>query len=186
MLVAKQSAVKTVTVGPVLDADGVAVTTAVVGDFKISKNGGAPAALNGSATLTHRHTGKYSLALTATDLDIVGTVEITMDATTNDCPIKEIQVVEESVYDGLYASGAVLINETDVATALLDLADAIETGITPRKAIRLMSAILGGLVSGAQSGSEVFKGLGQASGGTTRATVTADSSGNRSAVSLNL
>ena len=42
--------------GPVLDVDGTASTDRVVGDFKISKNGGSPAALNGSATLTHRAT----------------------------------------------------------------------------------------------------------------------------------
>jgi hypothetical protein len=106
MIIAKQSTARTVTVGPVLDADGVAVTGGVVGDFKISKNGGAPAALDGSATLTHRHTGHYSLALTANDLDTVGQAEVVIDDTVNACPMKEITVVEEAVYDAIFAASA--------------------------------------------------------------------------------
>ena len=106
MLIARQSTAVIVTVGPVLDASGVAVTTAVVGDFKISKGGGAPAALNGSATLTHRNTGHYSLSLTTTDTNTVGGLEVVIDKTTDACPVKEIQVVEEAVYDALFAASA--------------------------------------------------------------------------------
>lgn len=106
MIPARQSTAIIVTVGPVLDADGVAVTGSVVGDFKASKNGGAPAALNGSATLTHRHTGYYSLSLTTSDTDTVGSLEITCDDTVNACPIKEIQVLEEAIYDAIYAASA--------------------------------------------------------------------------------
>ena len=106
MIFAKQSTAIIVTVGPVLDADGVAVTGGVVGDFKISKNGGAPAALDASATLTHRHTGFYSLSLTATDVNTVGTAEVVIDDTVNACPMKEIQVVEGTTYDALFADSA--------------------------------------------------------------------------------
>lgn len=106
MVIVRQSTARTVTIGPVLDADGAAVTDAVIGDFKISKNGGAPAALNGSATLTHRNTGHYSLALTTSDLDTVGQAEIVIDDTTNACPVKEVTVVEEAVYDALYVASA--------------------------------------------------------------------------------
>jgi hypothetical protein len=106
MVIARQNTARTVTVGPVLDADGAAVTDGVVGDFKLAKNGGAPAALDGSATLTHRHTGFYSLALTANDLDTVGQAEVVIDDTTNACPVKELTVVEEAVYDALFAASA--------------------------------------------------------------------------------
>jgi hypothetical protein len=111
-----------VTVGPVLDADGVAVTGGVVGDFKISKDGGAPAALNGSATATHRHTGFYSLALTASDLDTVGTAEITIDDTVNSMAMKEISVVEEAVYDALFAASANAFTGAAGSSALTALA----------------------------------------------------------------
>jgi hypothetical protein len=107
MLIARQSTARTVTVGPVLDADGVAVTDAVVADFEGSVNGGDPAALNGSATLTHRGVGFYSLALTATDLATVGSFEVCINDTTNACPMKEITVVEEAVYDALFGASAV-------------------------------------------------------------------------------
>jgi hypothetical protein len=133
-LIAKQSTAKIVTVGPVLDADGVAVTDGVVGDFKISKNGAAPAALNGSATLTHRHTGFYSLSLTTSDTDTVGTAEVTIDDTVNSCPIKELQVVEEDIAAGLYESGATLITEANINeqcdTAISDVG--LTTTITGR------------------------------------------------------
>jgi hypothetical protein len=107
MIIARQSTARIVMVGPVLDADGVAVTNGVVGDFKISKNGGVPAALNGSATLTHRHTGFYSLSLTASDLDTVGQAEVVIDDTVNACPTKEITVIEEAAYDAVFAASAV-------------------------------------------------------------------------------
>lgn len=105
-ITARQSTARIVTVGPVLDANGVAVTNGVVAEFKISKNGATPAALNASATLTHRHTGNYSLALTASDLDTIGSAEITLDDTVNATGIKEITVIEEAVYDLFYADGS--------------------------------------------------------------------------------
>jgi len=73
-----------------------------------------------------------------------------------------------------------------IAAALLDLADAIETGITVRKLMRAMGAKTAGLISGAGTGTEVLKGLGQASGGTTRLTATVDGSGNITDWTVNL
>lgn len=70
------------------------------------------------------------------------------------------------------------------ADALLDRADAIETGMTLRQAHRLATALLGGEVSGARTGTEVFRNA--VADTKTRATVTVDSSGNRSAVSTDL
>ena len=106
MIYARQSTAIIVTIGPCLDADGVADTGVLVGAILISKNGQAPAALNGSATLTHRNTGYYSLSLTATDVNTVGTVEVVINDTTTACPIKDIQVVEPATYDVLFADAA--------------------------------------------------------------------------------
>jgi hypothetical protein len=106
VLIARQSTAKIVTVGPILDADGVAVTDSVIADLKLSKNGGAPAAFNGSATLTHRHTGYYSLSMTTSDADTVGSGEVTCDDTVNTMPMKEFVVVEEAVYDAMFAASA--------------------------------------------------------------------------------
>lgn len=73
-----------------------------------------------------------------------------------------------------------------IAAALLDLANGIESGVTLRQSQRAVAAILAGIISGAGSGTEVFKAIAAASGGTTRVTVTVDASGNRSAITLNL
>ena len=129
MIYARQSTAIIVTVGPVLDANGVAVTGGVVADYKISKNGGAPAALNGSATYTHRHTGYGSLSLTASDVDTVGTAEITMDDTVNACPIKEIQVLEPAVYDALFADTAPGYLQPTTAGRTLDVTATGAAGI---------------------------------------------------------
>jgi hypothetical protein len=104
-MITRQSTARTILVGPVLDATGAAKTDEVVGSIKITKNGSVGAA-NGSATLTHDHAGKYLLALTATDLDTVGVLEISLNSGTNDMPVKGLNVVETAIWDALFADGA--------------------------------------------------------------------------------
>ena len=70
---------------------------------------------------------------------------------------------------------------TEIANAVWGLTDGTESGVTPIQALRYCSAILVGKVTGAGTGTEVFKGIGTT---TTRVTVTADASGNRSGVTL--
>jgi hypothetical protein len=65
-----------------------------------------------------------------------------------------------------------------VANALLDAANAVD-GKTPRQALRIISAILAGRISGAGSGTETFRGLDDQHD---RVIVTADVSGNRTNV----
>lgn len=69
----------------------------------------------------------------------------------------------------------------EIADALLDRADAIETGETPRMAWRHALAAMAGVLSGAATTTVVIKGAGVA---TTRITATVDADGNRSAVTL--
>lgn len=66
-----------------------------------------------------------------------------------------------------------------VATAMLDLADGIEANITLRDAIRIIAAAVAGLLSGAGTDTERFKGLDKV---TTRLTVRADEKGNRTEI----
>lgn len=83
--------------------------------------------------------------------------------------------------------GTLLVTERDnVATALLDLADAVESGISIRNFCRAVGAVVSGLISGAGTGVETFKGLGELAGGITRVTVEADVEGNRTVITLNL
>lgn len=101
-MITEQSAVRTIMVGPILDADGVAKTDEVVASIKIAKNG-TVGALDGSATLTHDHTGNYKLALTANDLDTLGIVEFSLDSGTNSMGIVRLEVVPSNIFDALIA-----------------------------------------------------------------------------------
>jgi hypothetical protein len=66
------------------------------------------------------------------------------------------------------------------ADALLDRANAIETGVTPRGVLRIAGAILGGKLSGAGTGTETFRNTVQDS--KDRIVATVDASGNRTAI----
>lgn len=68
-----------------------------------------------------------------------------------------------------------------VADALLDRANAVETSLTVRNALRAMSAMLFGRVTGAQTGTEVFREA--VADVKARVTITDDATGNRSVVS---
>jgi hypothetical protein len=151
MIIARQSTARTIMVGPVLDAAGVAVTDGVVADFEGSVNGGDPVALNGSATLTHRGVGFYSLALTAADLATVGSFEVVINDTVNTCPIKPITVVEEAVYDAHFASGALgfLAAADDATLAAIAAVDAkIDIIDTTAAAILVDTAEIGAAGAG--------------------------------------
>lgn len=67
------------------------------------------------------------------------------------------------------------------AAALLDLANGIETSITPRQALRLMLAASAGKLSGAATTTIVIRNVGDSKD---RITATVDASGNRSAVTV--
>jgi hypothetical protein len=69
-----------------------------------------------------------------------------------------------------------------IATALLDLANGVESGATVRTALKAMSAIIAGEVTDAGTGVEIFQAF--ENPGTTRVTVTVDGSGNRSDVTV--
>ena len=66
------------------------------------------------------------------------------------------------------------------ADGLLDRANALETGLTMRQAWRFAMSVLGGKLSGAGTGTEVFRNAVQDS--KTRVTATVDGSGNRTAI----
>ncbi len=150
-------------VGPVLDADGVAVTDGVVADFEGSVNGGDPAALNGSATLTHRGVGFYSLALTATDLATVGSFQVLINDTVNACPMKDITVVEEAVYDAFYAASAVgyVANQPVDVNTIKTQTVTCAAGVTIRADVGAAAApgAANGMLVGGSNAATTFAGL---------------------------
>lgn len=79
------------------------------------------------------------------------------------------------------AAMTLTVGERDAAAAaLLDLAAAIEAGLTVRQLLRLVGATLAGKVSGAGSGTEVFRNA--VADSKDRVTATVDASGNRTAI----
>lgn len=101
-------------------------------------------------------------------------------------------VVSAGTIDGVSAVGYVVgefsienrtaaMSANAVADALLDRADAIETGWTLRKTIRVIAAAVAGKVSGAGSNAPVFRNLSDTKA---RVSATTDSNGNRLSVTL--
>lgn len=141
-------------------------------DIKLVVNGGASANKN-SGGGTHRVNGVYGVTFDATDTATVGELEVNVNVSGALMVFDKFQVLEEAVYDALFAASAAgylqpttagrtldvdangdveatlsSAQRNAIADALLDRADAIETGLTPRGAWRLGAASDAGKASG--------------------------------------
>ena len=126
MKLLKQSTASTVLVGPVLDANGAAVTTAVVGDFGIAKNG-TTATLSG-ATVTHVANGYYTIALTTGNTDTVGRLVIYSGNTAHSMATHHWTVLLASVFDAIVTNATNTTGGLATATAAISaFAGAIST-----------------------------------------------------------
>jgi hypothetical protein len=122
----KQSTAATVIVGPVLDSAGAAVTTAVVGDFRLAKEG-TSAVLSG-ATVTHDANGYYLVALTTTNTNTVGRLAIYSNNTAQSMGTTRFMVLLPSVYDALVTNAVNTSGGLPAATgSITTLAGAIST-----------------------------------------------------------
>lgn len=122
----RQSTASTVTVGPVLDSTGAAVTSAVVGDFRISKNG-TTATLSG-ATVTHDANGYYNIALTTGNTDTAGRLVLFSGNTAQSMGAHRFTVLLPSVFDALIANATNATGGLPTATgAISAFAGAIST-----------------------------------------------------------
>lgn len=157
MIPARQSTALELSIGPVLDSSGVAVTDCVVGDFKLKKTTGNFAALNASATLTHVSAGTYDLVLTTSDTDTVGLCSIAIDDTTNACAPVYLQVIEEAVYDALYAASA--LGYVAGATVNVTSWNSVSLGTTNPLPNAVAGASGGLLISGSNSGTTTLGAL---------------------------
>lgn len=83
--------------------------------------------------------------------------------------------------NGISAASLAADAGTELATALLDLANGVETGTTVRQALKILGAALAGKVSGAGTTTITFRNMGDASD---VIVATVDADGNRSAVTL--
>jgi|GEM_PF-1307413 len=122
----KQSTSAVVLVGPVLDASGVAVTTAVIGDFTLTKNG-TSATMSGN-TIAHSHNGHYAITLTAANTDTIGRLTISVNNTAQAMPVFRWDICQPSVYDALFTNATNTTGGLPAATgAITALAGAVST-----------------------------------------------------------
>jgi len=135
---------------------------------------------------------KYAVTLASTDvtgnlpadLQTIKTQTVTCSAAVTIEPfvgsVAAALVVDTSGrVDLVNAPNATALNAA--ADALLDRANAIETGITPRLAWRYVASTTVGVITDAGTGTEIYAGIGVA---TARVTATVDASGDRSAIVL--
>lgn len=121
MQLLKQSTAATVVVGPVLDADGAAVTTATVTNFSIAKNG-TVAALT-SETVTHSANGYYTIALTTGNTDTLGRLDIIVNASTMSMANHRYDVLVAATYDAIVTTGVATGTQSlDIQSRILDSA----------------------------------------------------------------
>lgn len=169
-------------------ADNTGYTTNLLNsEVRLLKPGGTIAnATNGT---THIANGLHRLILTQAEVDTLGVLKIQINQATCYADVKEVMVVPFDPYSG--ASLGLSNLDTAVSTRLattsyentdsfLDKANSIETGVTARGALRLMLAVLAGKVSGAGTGTEIFRnGVADTKN---RVTAIVDTSGNRTSV----
>lgn len=108
MHILKQSTAVDVLIGPFVDSDdGYTAETGLSPSVKLSKNGQALAAKNDATTPVHDADGYYNCELDATDTNTVGTLVLSVVGDATSLPVRhEFQVVEEAIYDSLFAASA--------------------------------------------------------------------------------
>ena len=103
MAYAKLSTARSFLVGPILDADGVAVTNEVVASIKVTKNG-ADDTRDAQSTLTHSHTGHYIYAADVDDFDELGEVVFSLNSGTNAMAPVAFSVLPALTYNTMAAA----------------------------------------------------------------------------------
>ena len=126
----QSTASQEILIGPFLDdTDGKTAETALTianTDIKVWKHGGTTEASKNSGGATHIASGRYYAVLDATDTDTVGMLEVNVHVA-GALPVRRVfQVLEEVVYDALFASSALGY----VANAPVVLADGVAHGGT--------------------------------------------------------
>ena len=126
----RQSTAQAVNFGPFLDAtngnDEETALTIAQADMRLSKDGGAYAQKSAAGNATHDADGNYTTTLSTTDTDTVGELKLYVHVTGALAVWEKWYVVEEAIYDKLFASSAALNDlsasqvNAEVDTALAD------------------------------------------------------------------
>jgi predicted RNA-binding protein with TRAM domain len=156
-----------------------AATTGPAGALYV--NGTSDAA---SVTITGSNPYKWSVTLPS--LTAGDTVSMYITATI--AGVATASVVAEAIGDTARTSDvksdtAAVPTAAANADALLDRAAGVETGLTPRQALRLATAALAGKISGAGTATVTIRNTADTKD---RITATVDANGNRSAITVDL
>jgi len=122
-MILKQSTAVDILIGPFVDiTDGATAETGESPAVKLSKNGQTLGAKNDATTPIHDGDGYYNCEFDGTDTNTVGTLVVTIAATATALPVRhEFQVVEEDVYEFLYATGSTA--DDNIASILASTAE---------------------------------------------------------------
>ena len=168
-------------------ADNTAYTSNLLNsEIRIVKPGTSPAnATNGS---THLANGLHRFILTQAEVDTLGVLKIQINQGTCYGDVKEVMVVPFDPYSGTSlglsnldaaVSSRLASSSYENTDSFLDKANGVETGWTVREAMRIMLSVIAGKVSGAGTGTEIFRNTTDTKN---RVSSTVDTSGNRTTV----
>ena len=129
----KQSTAYTFRFGPFVDdTDGKTAETGLTiedSHVRVSKAGGNFVDKNESSNSAHDEAGFYVVVLDTTDTNTVGELQIAAHISGALPVFKTFQVVEEAIYDALFAGSANLITKVDAIDTVVD-AILVDTGTT--------------------------------------------------------
>lgn len=130
--------------------------------------------LTADGTRTGTYVGNFPAAITA-----AGEYWCEFVAGASPTPGQIARGVQTVIWNGIATAMLTTAERTAIADSLLDRANGVETNKTLRQALRIIAAVVGGRVSGANTGVESFVGI---DGATSRVRVTTDTAGNRTGV----
>jgi hypothetical protein len=142
MQLLKQSVSSVVTIGPVLDSDGLFVSTMVIGDVSISKNG--TTSTLSTETLTHIANGMYSLTLSATNTNTLGRLDVFVNNTAMAMTNHRYDVLVAATYDAVVTNGVATAAE---AAAIQADTNDIQTRLPAALVSGRMDASVGAMAS---------------------------------------
>lgn len=122
----KQGTAVTVLIGPFVEsADGYTPQTGlsiVQGLVRLSKNGGDADQKDSSATCTHDEMGYYACALSATDTNTLGRLELMVSPADTLPVFHSFMVLPANVWDSLFGADALQVHAVEIAANLITAA----------------------------------------------------------------
>lgn len=163
--------------------------TPSAGDVKISIDGGTAANIGTlPVAVTMGNTAYWKFVFSNAELTgkcmIITVADAATKAVEDQSFIIETYGHASAMYQDDIAAANLSTLAANSAAALMDLANGVETGLTPRQALRLIVAALAGKLSGAATTSVVIRNA--VADSKARITATVDADGNRTAITTDV